>query len=709
MLQIALANTFLESFAKIPPAQQKKVREFITRFRQNPTAASINYEPIAQARDSKMRTVRIDQAYRAIVIHPTKGNTYILVWVDHHDQAMDWGCRRTFDINAVTGALQVIDVETVEQMTAPLSAPLKAKSLDEYGPFETFDDKNLLRTGLPALLLPAIKALQTAEDLDKLRPYLPEESYEALYWIANFGYSVDQALAEVVAGKPLTIDLDDLDTALTHPDSQRRFATIKSDNDLIEMLNAPLEKWRIFLHPSQAKLVRHFFNGPVQVLGGAGTGKTVVAMHRACYLVNELFTQPTDRVLLTTFSRNLAENIKQNMKNLCQEAMSRLEVTSIHRWAINFLRNQNIQLQPATQEEVEECWRDVFSAVGTGTWDEQFFKTEWVEVVQQHGVTSKAEYLRAPRTGRSVRVSRKERAEIWEVLAEYQQNLQRLGKLEWSEIVRQTRLYLEQHPNHLPYKAIVVDETQDCHPEDLKLLRQMVSVGSNDLFFVGDAHQRIYGKPVVMSHCGINIRGRSKKLKINYRTTEEIRDWSVSVLKNVPIDDLDGGLDDHAKSYTSLLNGVAPVIRHFTSLSEETAFLMETIEILQLQNVALESICLVARTHRQLTQDYIPALQKAGISYLKLERDTQEAGQLGLRVATMHRVKGLEFNHVLIAGVNEGVIPLSFYPPNTNQDGVIETEIQERCLLHVAVTRARDSLTVTSFGIPSPFLATGAV
>ncbi|MCP4514625.1 MAG: DNA helicase, partial [Delftia sp.] len=256
------------------------MREFITRFQNDPTTHSINYEPVQRARDRQVRSVRIDLAYRAIVLHPRKGNTYLLAWVDHHDEAMDWARHKLFEINPVTGALQVVDTEALQAAAPPPDA--QEKDLDEYALFETFDDEDLLRTGLPRPLLPAVRALHTPADLDKLEPYLPDEAYETLFWIANLGHSVDQALAEAAArpAKP-SVDAEDLDAALEHPDSRRRFVVVKSATELVEMLNAPLEKWRVFLHPSQARLVERQFNGPARVLGGAGTGKTVVAMHRA--------------------------------------------------------------------------------------------------------------------------------------------------------------------------------------------------------------------------------------------------------------------------------------------------------------------------------------------------------------------------------------------------------------------------------------------
>lgn len=697
--KVAISSDFLTAFSGIPKGKQKKVREFITRFEMDPTSASINYEPI-QAKDDRVRSARIDLEYRAIILHPEKGNVYVLVWVDHHDEAMTWASKKLFQVNPATGALQVIDAVAMEQMVSETPDPVP-KALDEYGPFETFDDDNLLLTGIPKPLLPAVKALPSADDLESLMPYLPEEAYEALFWIGHFGYSVQQALNEVGTQPEPPADPDDLAGALEHPDSKRRFATVKSATELAEMLNAPLEKWRIFLHPSQARLVSRDFSGPARVLGGAGTGKTVVAMHRACYLASEKFTETTDRILFTTFTRNLAQNIEANLQNLCPDLLKRIEVVNLHRWAVNFMRSQGLAFDIATREEVDGCWRNAFSAVGSDPWGESFFRQEWTDVVQTYGVSSKADYLRVSRRGRGVRLTRKERVRVWELFEEFQRNLKELGKVEWLAVIRQTRQYLARKANILPYRAVIVDETQDLHPEELKLIRQIVPEGGNDIFLVGDAHQRIYGRPVVLSHCGINVVGRARKLKINYRTTEEIKNWSVAVLRGQLVDDLDGGVDTHNRGYRSLLTGTPPVVRNFPMLADEITFLTDKLPQLT-GEVGAETVCVVARTHRQLLEDYLPAIEKAGIPALYLQQETEDTTASGVRVATMHRVKGLEFNHIIIVGANAEYLPLVYVLSSEGDDP--ETIMRERCLLHVAATRARDTLTISSFGTPSEFL-----
>ena len=692
----------MNAYSKIPRSQQKKAREFITRFQVDPTSHGINYEPINEAKDERVRTVRIDLAYRAVVLHPDSGDVYVLLWVDHHDEAMAWARNKVFEVNPVTGALQVLDVEDLEAAGLVVEEKTEApKSLEDYGLFEGFPDEDLLKAGLPRQLLPAFRALKTPEDFTALQGYLPVETFETLYWVAILGASIDQAISEVGLAQPVgKVDPENIEIALENPDSLRRFKVVENSQELVEMLNAPLEKWRVFLHPTQRNLVVGNYSGAFRVLGGAGTGKTVVAIHRARHLAADVFNHQADRILFTTYTRNLAHNIERLLTSLCGPEAERIEVVNLHRWAVNFLRTQGIRLDIASESEIENCWLNTFSAMGQGEWTDPFIRGEWKYVIQQQGITERQEYLRASRKGRRVPLTRPQRAKLWEIIDEYKRNLSGINKLEWVDLIRETRLYLVHNNVSLPYRSVVVDESQDMHPEELKLIRQLVPEGKNDLFFVGDAHQRIYGTPVVFSHCGIAIRGRSRKLRINYRTTEEIRDWSMIMLDEQFIDDLDGGLDEHL-GYRSIRYGIPPLVKSFDTLEEEQDFLIENLRGLQKESL-LEATCIVARLHSQLEKDYIPALEDAGIDYLYLQPDTLEDSGSGVRLATMHRVKGLEFPHVIIVGANDGILPLEHR--NADEAHQADSELRERCLLHVAASRARDTLVVSSHGEPSRFL-----
>jgi superfamily I DNA/RNA helicase len=691
---VALSDEFLEALDRLPSTPQKKVRDFMKKFRADPKSKGINYERLQGHKDNHVRTVRIDQKYRAVVLHPDEGNAYVLLWVDDHDDAMKWARRRSFEVNPRTGALQVFCVEEIRQ-----TVPAEAVGSKRTGLFNSHGDDVMLSFGVPAILLPAVRAITKPEDLLALGRHLPAEATEALTWLAE-GDS-PEAVREAMGGRtPDHVDTSDFATALRHPDSLRRFVTIQSDEELSAILDAPLEKWRIFLHPSQATLVTKSFNGPARVTGGAGTGKTVVAMHRARHLAHTLCKSPQDKILFTTYTANLAQNVRQNIAELCQSEAGRIEVVHLHAWAARFLRNQRRKVEVASPSELETCWKEAIRAAGEREFGPGFLRQEWEQVIQANEIQTAAAYLKVPRVGRGRTLSRLQRQSVWKICEHYVEALLRRGKSEWSTIIRDARSLLELKKPSLPYRAILVDEAQDFHAEEWRLLRAIVPSGPNDLFLVGDAHQRLYGHKISLKNCGINIQGRSSRLRINYRTTEEIRTWAMAMLEGVEVDDLDGEREDES-GYKSLLTGPKPEVHQFDTRSAELDFIGKRVKELVVERPP-EHVCIAARTNKLVRDDYQPLLEGLGIASTLLDQKTEGEG---VRLATMHRIKGLEFPVMILAGINASYLPLQVDPKDDDPVTAADHQERERSLLFVAATRARDTLVVTGWGTPSPFLA----
>ena len=299
-----------------------------------------------------------------------------------------------------------------------------------------------------------------------------------------------------------------------------------------------------------------------------------------------------------------------------------------------------------------------------------------------------------------MRLSRKQRKEIWPIFEEYRNLLDAQGLRESVDAMRDAAGLLENGLGKSPYRAVLVDEAQDMSTVAFQLLRQIIPIEQpNDLFIVGDGHQRIYRRKVVLKQAGVNIVGRSRKLYINYRTTDEIRRYAVALLENVAIDDLDGGTDSNQK-YKSLVHGQAPTIQPCGSFVEEVRAITEFVKAGKASRT-----CLVCRTNPLLEQ-YEAALGDAGIETFRLRRsEAEDRAAPGLRLATMHRVKGLEFDRLVVAGVNDGVVPLA-WGELRSEDGAVreEAEKRERALFYVAVTRARREVLITSHGTPSPWM-----
>jgi superfamily I DNA/RNA helicase len=705
MPKIAISSDFMKAFSAIPQAQQKKVREFMLKFEQDPTQASINYEPIHEVKDEKVRTVRIDLKYRAIVLHPSNGDLYLLCWIDNHDEAVRWAKNKTFEINEHTGAIQIINTNYSAGSMPSLDLRAEKGSGDKIF-FSDFKERELLRLGVPKPLVPSMYAINNEEELIAMKKHLPDEAFEAMMLIHE-GFTYEDVVNDIERIKHENIDVEDYEKALEHPDSMRRFKVINTTAELRNIIQAPLEQWRIYLHPIQRELVTLKSNGPIQVLGGAGTGKTVVALHRASHLVKEVFNYPEDKILILTYTKNLAEVLKTQLNQLIDSNIRhRVEVSTVHGWAYRLLTDHHINFNIASSANksiMDGAWNTAYIQNELDL-DLLFYQEEWEEVVQRVGIDSETAYLIVPRIGRGTSLSRLNRKKVWKVLKKYKDIVASHGIREWVDIVRDARQLLETRNVSLPYKSVIIDESQDLHAEDFKLIRKILPESKNDLFIVGDPHQRIYKNKVVLSHCGINIKGnRSKRLTINYRTTEQIRKWAVTIIRDDIFDDLNGGIDDQI-GYMSLLDGAEPEWKHFPSKKEELHFLRRFINNAILLGVELSNICLVTRNNSSINDVYIPSLVEDNIPYVKLNNNSNIKDE-GIRLGTIHSVKGLEFSHMIVAGVNEDIVP----PAKAIERAADEISkrdiiLREKSLLYVAATRARDYLLITSYNNPSSIL-----
>lgn len=697
--RVAIFDEFLDAFARIPRAQQKKVNKFVRKFRDDPTNPSINYESISTFKDQNLRTVRIDQAYRAIVLKPETGNVYVLLWVDNHDEAMQWASRKKVAIHPDTGSLQVISADNVNVAEA---APVAA----EKAPlFAEIRDREMARLGVPADQLAMIREIRESEQLEAIQDQLPPEAFEALVWLGE-GESLEEVERAMAVDKVEEVDTDDFEAALERDNSKRRFVLVDDDTTLEAMLNAPLDKWRVFLHPSQRKLVYRNWNGPVRVLGGAGTGKSVVAMHRAAYLAEKVFTDPSDKILFTTFTSNLAHDIQDNLAKLCNaDAMQRIQVVNLDKWVRDLLHSAGYQYEIkwwGLDGMLERLWDQAVGLAGSHEFGDNFFRDEWELVVQAQGCETWDDYKRASRSGRGVRMTRSQRKDVWPVFEEYRHLLQRNNLREPEDALRDAKILLEQGKIRVNIRSVLVDEAQDMSTHAFALLRAVIpEERPNDLFIVGDGHQRIYRKRVVLSRAGVNIRGRGRRLRINYRTTDEIRRYAVALLEGVAFDDLDAG-DDSKVGYRSLMHGDAPELSVVETFEDEVEYIAQW-----LTGVDLTRCCLVARTNK-MVERYSDGLQDRGIETVKVERHKKDDPKKpGLRVATMHRVKGLEYDRMIIAGVTENSVPLATRLKRATDNAVRrEVELMERALLYVAITRARRAALVTAHGQVSPWLST---
>jgi superfamily I DNA/RNA helicase len=576
--------------------------------------------------------------------------------------------------------MQVVLVEEVSAPPAPAASVVRPAPDEIDVPqllFAALSDADLLSLGTPPDLLPRVRQIASEAELDALQPVLPIEAYEGLFLVAA-GDTVSQVLSARETHVDRLIDTEDFARSVETAESQSRFVVVDNDEALTAIMNAPLAQWRVFLHPLQKRLAVGDRSGPVRVLGGAGTGKTVLAMHRAKWLA-EHATPEGKKVLVTTFTRNLAIDIETNLNTLCtRDIMSRIEVRNLDAWVLRFLRSKRYEqsIVYGRQDEAAVCWHLALAVKDASLGlDDEFYAAELEQVVLAQGIATLDAYRAARRVGRGVVLSRAKRDAIWPVFEEYRAQLASRRLKEVDDAYRDAAQLMAKERHH-PYSAIVIDETQDFGPQALRLLRALIEPGKNDLFFVGDGHQRIYHRnKAAMSRSGIDIRGRARKLYINYRTTDEIRRQAVALLEGVAVDDLDDGTDDNTR-YKSLSHGPAPILE---SCPSREALVARVKAILAAWGVVpegphLDTTCIMAESRASRDQ-LRAALRSAGYAVESIEPDTRVSTAANcLLFATMHRAKGLEFQNVIVTST-------------TDRQGDREAVAPQ--LIYVALTRAK--------------------
>ena len=693
-VKVAISSDFLTAFARLPRQVQGKVTEFVNKFRNDPISPGIHYEKLNSGIDKKIFSVRIDDTYRGIVVRQQETGVYLLLWVDHHDEVYQWAAHKRCEVNPQTGAIQVFDVQTVvEQVSTPEKVALFALATDD----------DLLQLGVPEAQLDFVRSFIHKEDFYKAESAMPQDAYEHLSWLAE-GFPVTEVLELVAEEQNASASGEDLAAALDVPATLKSFVVVDGEDELRRIMAEPLEKWRVFLHPTQRKIVRKAYSGAARVLGGAGTGKTVVAMHRAKQLASKCEGQ--QRILMTTFTANLAADIRENLRKICTlEELRRIEVIHLDAWVNQFLHESSFSAQIGYDDAIDPIWeKAILLANNDLPFEVPFYKEEWNRIVIAQEALTLDKYVKATRNGRGTRLDRKKRIQVWKVFNNYQNLMKEYQIRDINTAMYESTKLLQAAGRKPRYASIIIDEGQDFSDNAYRLIRALAGEEHpNDIFIVGDSHQRIYRNHPTLSKCGINVRGRSSILKINYRTTEEIRKHAFALLNGISFDDLDDGADIGGKCQ-SLTHGEKPIIENFGNANDEFDFMLGEVKKLKNSGIALTDICVVART-KKLVDDYIALFTRAGIRSYAIKRNkADDRSYDGLRVATMHRVKGLEFKYVFIAAVNNRIIPLPSAINKTDPVSEAESITSEKCLLYVAMTRAQKGVYITSYGKKSDFL-----
>jgi hypothetical protein len=682
-MKFAIANTFQKALQRLEGKDQseaKIAKQAAFDFQMNPSQPGFSLERLNKCKDPNFWSLRVTENLR-IIAHRS-ADIVTLCYVDRHDEAYDWAERRRFEVHPETGAAQIVEIrETVKEITRIIEKQQKPSIFGE------FESDYLLALGVPAEWLDAVRHI-SEDSLDELIGHLPDEAVERL---------LDLAAGKPVP-RPTPVKRVTDTSAFLHPDAQRRFRVIDSQQELRQALDYPWEQWIVFLHPTQRSVVERSFNGPARVTGSAGTGKSVVALHRAAWLARQ---NPKAKVLLTTFSKTLASRLGHNADILLgyTPERTRIDIEHLHRIARNvWVRRHGREPQVVTPNRLVMLLEEAQASVaGAAEFSVPFLRSEFEAIVDPAGLASWDEYRATSRTNRGTPLGVCQKQALWLVFEALLRHLKKETLSTWNSLCHDARKALSAPP----YDHVIADEVQDFGPAELAFVRALAAPGKNDVLLCGDSGQRIYKSRASLLNCGLDVRGRSTQLKINYRTTQQIRHFADSLFA-ASESDADG--DTRKRDAVSVLNGPPPRIMAFETALDERAGIAEWLEAQLSGGIKPNEIAILARTESVLKDRIDGAMENAGLQGHLLS-DDGATNPDKISLGTMHGAKGLEFKAVAVVGCDAALIPLRSVldglPDRSERTMFIE---QERNLLYVAMTRAREQLFVSHAGRPSDFL-----
>lgn len=692
-MEFRISDTFTDSLARLTAQEQKAAKTTAFDLQLNPASPGLSFHKLDRAKDSNFWSVRVNSDIR-IIVHRTS-SSILLVYVDHHDDAYKWAERRKIERHPTTGAMQLVEVrelvQEVEIYRAPeaetAAAPQPSAAHPSQPLFANLRKLELMAFGVPAEWIEDVR--RTTEDtLFDVIGHLPQEAQEALLKLA-------------VGEQPEPVEQQpETDDPFSHPDAKRRFRVLTNVEELERALDYPWEKWAVFLHPAQVDLVQRSFNGPARVSGSAGTGKTIVALHRAVNLARQ---NPEARILLTTFSKALANSLKRKLASLTASEpllTARITVKPISAVGYDLHSEEFGQPNIAPASLVRTLIKEAVVAGEEHRFSLQFLVNEWTNVVDAWQLKTWDDYRDVSRLGRRTRIGSKQREILWQIFEQVRAGLEQRNAVTWSDVFGRIAEAVG-GGGKKPYDFAVVDEAQDLSVAESRFLAALAGSNPDGLFFTGDLGQRIFQQPFSWKALGLDVRGRSYTLRINYRTSHQIRAQADKLLP-ASVSDVDG-ISENRGGTVSIFDGPPPMVAVADSVDEEIENVSRWIEDRVGEGVEPHEIGIFVRSEGELKRARSVA-NTAGIPAIELDEKT-ESTPGALSIATMHTAKGLEFRCAAVMACDDELIPLqSRIETVTDEADLKEVYETERQLLYVACTRARDYLMVSAVSPASEFL-----
>jgi len=698
LMTFLLSSTFTDSLARLTASEQKSVKTTVFDLQVNLESPGLSYHKLDRAKDKGFWSVRVSDDIR-IIVHRSEASL-LVCYVDHHDKAYAWAERRRLETHPKTGAAQLVELrETVEEVRVPVFVPTSISSVPAQRPLERIADDVLISHGVPLDWLQTLR-VATEDELLDIAEHLPSEAAEAVLELATGGRPAERPAVNVILEAAERGPAYGSIAAFLHPDARRRFRVMSSVEELERALDYPWDKWSVFLHPDQRELVECDQAGPCRVSGSAGTGKTVVALHRAVHLARK---NPEARVLLATFSDPLALALSIKLRALVEHEPrlgERIDVRAFLDVALRLAATGQGRPRLASSDDVRLGIAKAARPSTDPRFSDQFLYSEWRDIIDAFGIENKEAYRQVARLGRKSRLSEAQRDALWPVFEKTRADLAGQGIITESQLFYSLSLRFAKEAAPV-YDFIVIDEAQDLSPAQLRFLAAMGSHRPDALFFAGDLGQRIFRQPFSWKSLGVDVSGRCRTLRINYRTSHQIR-RSADRLLDPQLSDADGNVDKRGGA-VSVLNGPPPSICLLENESREIDAVSAWIESRIQEGHKTHEIGVFVRSAAEVERAK-QAVDAAHCSYRIIDEGIDlDSGSVS--IGTMHLAKGLEFKAVVVMACDEGIVPLESRIAELGDDADLEEAyVTERQLFYVACTRARDWLLVTGVKPGSEYL-----
>jgi hypothetical protein len=697
-MQFRIADSFTKALGKLNAQEQSATKITVFDLQQDSANPGLKFHRIDKSKDQNFWSIRVNRDVR-VIVHKTE-SSFLICYVDHHDDAYKWAERRRIETHPKTGAAQIVEVrERVEEVAVPVHVPApQSEMFDETGPspaaeqlpallFADLSEDDLSDVGVPLDWVADLKSANE-DQFFEITEHIPSEAAEALLHYVGTGVLEKQ--------EPIPASEDPFE----HPDAQRRFRIMEDMEELSQALDYPWEQWTVFLHPSQREAVQQTFKGPARVSGSAGTGKTVVALHRAARILRN---EPDAKVLLTTFSSPLANALEQKVNvltNAKADLVSRVTVLPFNGVAEDlFVLETGHKPRIAKPDIIVGLLKSIRDELELDEFTDRFLISEWIHVVDGWQLDTFPAYRDVPRLGRKNRMGAKQRERVWPIFEATRAALNKKQLFTWPAVFKAVA---DAHANRdrKPFNHIIVDEAQDLGVPELRMLAAIAGDQSDALFFAGDLGQRIFQEPFSWLALGVDIRGRSSTLRVNYRTSHQIRE-AVDRLLPPSIRDVDGN-EESREGTVSVFNGPAPTVALYEVEEDERQDIANWIVANLEEGFEPGEIGIFVRSSAELGRARAVTKQ-FGAEIIELsDRIEDRTGKIS--IGTMHLAKGLEFKAVVVMACDDDVLPLQerieTAVDEMDLDRVFETE---RHLFYVACTRARDRLLVTGVKPASEF------